>query len=377
MQKPEAAPRPTPSAHPEPGPATPNTALGTRDPEPGAQDPGLGTRDSGLGTPGLLAVDAGGTRTRALWIDLNGESCAAEAPGANWTVHGPELSRRRIEAAVDATGGDHFGAFALCLAGYYPPDHQAAVEAWLQGWLGSRCAGAARMVVPDVVGAWAGALDLQPGLVLISGTGSICYGRSRSGAEARAGGWGPLLGDPGSGYAVGVDAVRAMADELDGLGPATQLSQLLPGVFPDPGANPRSWIRGLYRLGWTREQVASLAPSVVQASESGDAAAAAILARAAESLADLAGAVARRLGPEVGPLVLQGGLARGWPGMSAAIDQVLARRGVSLPLRQPRFNPLGGAALLAAEALPGEARALPRVRRLLQHHSPLSDRVSP
>ena len=53
-------------------------------------------------------------------------------------------------------------------------------------------------IAPDVVGAWAGAFGGEPGIVLISGTGSICYGRNAAREEVRAGGWGPLFSDQGS-----------------------------------------------------------------------------------------------------------------------------------------------------------------------------------
>ena len=67
----------------------------------------------------------------------------------------------------------------------------------------------------------------QPGVVVIAGTGSIAYGRNERNQAARAGGWGYMLGDEGSGYWIGRAALRAVLREADRRGPATQLTGLL------------------------------------------------------------------------------------------------------------------------------------------------------
>ncbi len=65
------------------------------------------------------------------------------------------------------------------------------------------------------------------GIALIAGTGSICFGKNGAGEYARSGGWGHLIGDEGSGYALGRDALAAVARAWDGWGEKTLLSQLL------------------------------------------------------------------------------------------------------------------------------------------------------
>ena len=77
------------------------------------------------------------------------------------------------------------------------------------------------LVVNDaLVALEAGAGD-GPGIVLIAGTGSICYGRNEEGQAARAGGWGYMLGDEGSGWWIGRRALSAVMRQFDGRGPAT------------------------------------------------------------------------------------------------------------------------------------------------------------
>ncbi len=311
----------------------------------------------------VVGVDAGGTHTRAAAANLEtGELTTGHAEGSNWTVHGPELCRERVERAVRAAvpPGARPSAVVICMAGHFPPDHARETGAWLaEAWPGT-----AAELLPDVVGAWAGALAGDAGVVAISGTGSICYGRNRGGMEARAGGWGPLFSDEGSAYAVGIAALKAVADGLDGLGPETALAGRFLERWPEPGADPQRWLRGIYRLGWNREQIAVLARAVVSAADAGDEVAASIVTAAAADVARLAGAVSRRLGGEALPFALQGGLGS-TGAMRRAVRVALRQHAPMLTLTDAVFDPLDGALLLAAERAGGpEARR--RMREALE-----------
>lgn len=92
-------------------------------------------------------------------------------------------------------------------------------------------------IVGDQVTALAGALGQPVGTVLIAGTGSICYARTADGREARSGGWGHLIDDEGSAYALGRDILRAVVRAADGRAPATALTEL---VAPAPGCVRRA-----------------------------------------------------------------------------------------------------------------------------------------
>ncbi|MFN3650469.1 MAG: N-acetylglucosamine kinase [Armatimonadota bacterium] len=303
----------------------------------------------------IVGVDAGGTRTRALALDLSsGERRSAEGPGANWTVHGPETCAERLSSVVaSALGGRATpAAICLCIAGYYPPDHAAQVQAFT----GRAWPGLPVLVEPDVVAAWAGAHAGGPGIVAIAGTGSICYGRLADGTSARAGGWGPLFGDEGSGYAIGVAALRAMAQCVDLGSDETALLGRLPARWPELGREPREWLRGVYRHGWGRDQIAALASEVIAAAEGGDGRSEAIIRTAAVDLASQVRTVELRLGYAGLPLALQGGIA----GSSALYRETVAahllRLGSTVHLETPRTSPLEGAVLLAADLL-GEGEA--------------------
>jgi N-acetylglucosamine kinase-like BadF-type ATPase len=305
-------------------------------------------------TDWLVGVDAGGTRTRAaaLSVEQPGTARRGLAEGANWTVHGPDLCRERIERAVREALPESAepAAACLCIAGYYPPDHAEAAAAWAREiWPAAKV-----RVEPDVLAAWAGAFGGEPGIVLISGTGSICYGRNTKGEEARAGGWGPLFGDYGSAYDVGVSCLRGLAGLVDGnITKKTMLAERVMARWPELGSDLRSWLRGVYREGWGREQIAEVATEVVRAAEEGDQRAYSIIAMVTLHLCSLAQAVERRLGEESLPLALQGGLALSTPLIGQRLLISLQRVKSSLRNVPSRFSPLEGALLLAAETWKG------------------------
>src|SRR5260370_914390 len=110
----------------------------------------------------------------------------------------------------------------------------------------------------------AGAQD-APGIVIVSGTGSIAYGRNANGEAARAGGWGHMIGDEGSGYWIGREALTAVMRAADGRGPATGLSADILAYFnvDDEARLPRI----VYDREQPRVSVAALGPSIQRVAE--------------------------------------------------------------------------------------------------------------
>ncbi|TVU43497.1 hypothetical protein EJB05_09973 [Eragrostis curvula] len=167
----------------------------------------------------------------------------------------------------------------------------------------------------DAVAALAsGTMGRLHGCVLIAGTGSIAYGVTEDGKEARAAGAGPVLGDWGSGYGIAAQALTAVIKAHDGRGPQTSLTgeilkklqlsspdELIGWTYADP-----SWAR-----------IAALVPEVVSSAEDGDEVANKILHDSVQELADTVIAVVRRLrlcgedGKDQFPLVLVGGVLEG------------------------------------------------------------------
>jgi N-acetylglucosamine kinase-like BadF-type ATPase len=261
---------------------------------------------------------------------------------------------------MEALAGNPPQALCITVAGYYPPDHQADAQRWAD----TLWPGVPVRIAPDVLAAWAGAHGGEAGVVLISGTGSICYGRATSGSDARAGGWGPLFGDEGSAYAAGVLALRRLAAQVDCTGPATALAERVLERWPELGADLRNWLRGIYRTGWGREQVANLAREVKEAAEAGDPVCTEILEQIARDLALQAVGVEKQLQEARLPLAVQGGFGAASPLIIQRLRQTLREAGSALHLVEGRLNPLNGAVLLAAELLGGE-ELVTRAREVL------------
>src|SRR6476661_5326162 len=175
----------------------------------------------------VLGIDAGGTKTVCLLADEEGTVVAeARRSGANLQASG-ELEVEKIlhEVMEEALGDRGIVPAAICLgiAGVDRPDDSATVGAIMRR-IGYK---ARTLVVNDALVALEAGAPGQPGVVVISGTGSISYGRNGRGEAARSGGWGYVLGDEGSGYWIGRAALRAVLRQSDRRGTDTVLTDLL------------------------------------------------------------------------------------------------------------------------------------------------------
>lgn len=280
----------------------------------------------------VVGVDGGGSRCTAVLAGATPAGGLVElgrghGGAANVLASGPEAAGASILAALDeafARAGiprQRAAAACLGLAGVGRPAERGQAEAWA-----AAAAVAERVVVvTDAELVLAG--EPPWGVALIAGTGSLAIGRAPSGETARAGGWGPLLGDEGSGYAIAVSALRAVARMADGRGPPTELAARLTERFAAADATGLVTILG--RAGSPRREIAAAAADVVAAADAGDAVAAAILATAAEELATQVAVVARRLGLPAGgyPLRIGGGLAVHSPGLRRLVSTALEAAG--------------------------------------------------
>ena len=176
----------------------------------------------------VLGIDGGGTKTQAAIVDETGHVRGVGLGGpSNYDDIGANRARANIAQAVTAACAPAgcepapFAAAFLGLAGIVSPADRAVVQG---------IAADLRLAPLDRVGvdhdcriALAGGLSGRPGIVLIAGTGSSCYGRNAAGGDWRAGGWGSQIGDEGSGYWLGLHALQSAVRAYDGRGPATRL----------------------------------------------------------------------------------------------------------------------------------------------------------
>jgi N-acetylglucosamine kinase-like BadF-type ATPase len=303
----------------------------------------------------VIGIDAGGTKTVCLLADEKGRILSsARGTGANLQAVG-ELQVEKVlhEVMDEAIGHRDVVPAAICLgvAGVDRPDDHAIIRGIMK-----RIGFKARvLIVNDALVALEAGAPGQPGVVIISGTGSIAYGRNARGEAARSGGWGYVLGDEGSGYWIGRAALRAVLRAADARGPETMLTRMLLDHFEV--SHPQALLQAIYRNNLTPAAIGALASSVQAAFQEGDRAAIGILRSAADELESSALSVVRRLDLVQQPFtfVLSGGIFRAVPWL----EQELSRR---LPIVAPRSEtklldrePAEGAVTLALQEAHGGA----------------------
>lgn len=162
----------------------------------------------------------------------------------------------------------------------------------------------------DAAIALTGALDGNPGIIVIAGTGSIAYGRNAEGRETRAGGWGYIFGDEGGAFDLVRHALRAALWQEEGWGAPTVLREILLSETGSKNAN--ELMHRFYTPDYPRERIAALAPVIDRAAAAGDAVAQDVLKSAAQALAGLAGVVRRQIfsSGEPVPVSYSGGVFR-------------------------------------------------------------------
>lgn len=227
------------------------------------------------------------------------------------------------DTTFDLIGVGAAGAWAA-------PDSAAALAHRL-----SAATSAPVAVASDVVTAHAGALGGREGVLLIAGTGAAALGVDADGARL-IDGWGPDLGDFGSGSWLGREGVRATLRAANGLGPQTRLTDVV-GAHIIPATDPISW---LSQDAPTARLLATAAPLVLDAAEAGDAVATAIVAQATGLLTASAVAASAR----TDRVTLHGGLTD-HPWFRARLEQALVEAGRALAA--PAGDAFDGALLLA------------------------------
>lgn len=307
----------------------------------------------------VLGIDAGGTRTVGLLADETGAVLAsARGPGANLQSAGElEVEKVLHQIVEDALGDSAARPASICLgmAGVDRPGDADTIRGILAR-IGYR---ARVLVVNDALVALEAGLPGAPGIVIISGTGSIAYGRDTKGQAARAGGLGYVLSDEGSGYWLGREALRAVVRAADGRGPETALAAGVLAHFQVDRAS--ELVPVVYGGGAKPSVIAGLAREVEAAAEMGDPVACAIVDAGAAELAGMAVSVARQLDLGAPTVLLSGGTLHGAARLrQGTAERLLARLpGCSVQLLEA--EPAAGAVRLALAQAAGGA-AIPRYR---------------
>lgn len=304
----------------------------------------------------VVGIDAGGSKTVCQVGEPDGRVLReARGPGANLQSAG-ELQVEKVlhDVMTEALADIHEAPAAVCIgmAGVDRPDDARVMRAMLA----RLCRGSRAVVTNDALIALEAGAPGVPGIVLIAGTGSIAYGRDAHGHAARAGGWGHALGDEGSGFWLGRQALRAVLRAADRRDAPTALAARVKAHFGV--AREQDLVHPIYEGGIKPKVVAALAALVGETADAGDTVAMRIVDVGADELAGSVVSVARRLGlMEMAlPLPLAGGVFAAVP---AVRTRVIDRLSTLMPLAQPALltaEPAAGALRIAAALLHGDVR---------------------
>lgn len=240
-----------------------------------------------------LGIDGGGTQTTCAVGDDHHVLASAVAGGSNMVRLGEHEARTNLHEAIrkacDAArvNPDMVDAVVVGIAGATIPPVKETIATMVRDLVPGDIE-----VIGDMVIAMEAAFPGLPGVVVISGTGSVAFGRNAQGEAGRAGGWGPAISDEGSGQWIGRNAIAAVMRALDSTEPTT----LLRGILD-------TWrLDGLEQLlqksnASPAPDFAQLFPAVEAAATAGDEIAQQLLTAAGNELAWLASVVIGRLWP--------------------------------------------------------------------------------
>jgi glucosamine kinase len=322
-------------AAPVPSNAVPSNAVSSST-VPSSEDPAGAAQPNDV----VIGLDIGGTKTRGVRFE-HGEPVADESVGsANvQNVSREEAAAHLAELFAKIGGGPVAQVYAG--AGGIDTDEDAAALAALI----EPCVPGARITVVHDSRLLLAAGGASSGVAVIAGTGSAAWGTNGYGDEARAGGWGYLLGDEGSGYWLGREAVRHSLrrmnqdQEPDGLTRAlldscnTDDPNKLIALFHSPDTGRRFW--------------AQQARLVVEAADAGHTVSRGLIDQAGKDLADMAAQVLRQLGLD-GPVILGSGLGMNVVRLQESFRQHLAAAGVR-DVRILEQDPVFGVPLLVRD----------------------------
>jgi glucosamine kinase len=301
----------------------------------------------------IMGVDGGATKTLAAVLDLHSSTLHVAHGGpsnedavgtraavsalletAEQAIERAGIARNDLAAAVLAVAGTDTNAVAAHV-------RAARTDAWI--------------VVNDVVGAWATATGAGPGLAAISGTGSNVFGVGGDGRAWRAGGWGHLLGDEGSGYWLGVQSIKAALRDREASGPPTALSDAAPAFFGMPSVEAVASF--VYSKPLTKGEIARFAIETAKLADGGDAVARELYQRGARELGEQIAAVIRMTGLANGsgadggfPVGLIGSSFKAGPVFVEPLTSAIHECAPNAQVATVEMAPVGGSLLLAARA---------------------------
>lgn len=300
----------------------------------------------------LIGMDGGGTKTKCVLTDINLKPVYETTGGpSNFLVIGAEtVSETILNLINDCTLSqnilsDDIQAIVLGTTGGGRRSDAEVLESQIIKDAAQKSIALNKFrVESDARIALEGAFTGKAGSILIAGTGSIMFGKDNEGKIHRVGGFGRYIGDEGSGYRIGRIGLNAVARYFDGRAKQTKIAELLEQEFSISSAE--ELITEVYRNNFN---IASMAPLVFDAAESGDKIAQRILEDEADELLLHISAMKTKLNVELLKVSLVGSILKTPNYFSYLFNEKVVRRYNDVKIMEAEHSPEFGAALMAKE----------------------------
>jgi N-acetylglucosamine kinase-like BadF-type ATPase len=237
----------------------------------------------------VLGIDGGGTRTRASIANGERVLAFAEHGSIKRLRVGAEVAEANLRALLKEVFSQAGVSSVKAASAGVASASMPGVAEWITAVFNDFGVGRSEIVGDEVI-ALDGAFKGGPGILIIAGTGSNCVGRAPNGTRECAGGWSSRLGDEGSGYWIGLHAIRRALVAYDREEP-TRVLETVGRIW---GTNTLDELVNIGD-GTPGPDFAALAPAISQLAEEGDAVAAGVLQQAAADLAETVLLVRRKL----------------------------------------------------------------------------------
>ena len=230
-----------------------------------------------------VGIDSGGTKCDLVIINSNNKILFSESTKAfHYSIHGTEIISENISkyltSLLKAKKFDLKRCSGICigLAGAREEKDKKSLERAFKQKLHFKKID----IETDTMTGLYGAFEDGDGIILISGTGSVLFGKSNS-KIYRVGGWGRIIGDYGSGYTIGKEALKEVAKEFDISDIKRKRSMLVKRMEDEFYINKENIIRKIFHENF---EIQKIAPAVIKCAEKGDKMSLKIINEAVEGL---------------------------------------------------------------------------------------------
>jgi N-acetylglucosamine kinase-like BadF-type ATPase len=290
----------------------------------------------------ILGIDGGGSKVLVALADRKGRILRMSRGGGVNPMDNPNW-RQELDLHLHPFLKERqLAAVAAALPAY---GEVARLSELQREAIGKAFPAVRQRVLNDVDAAHLGAFTGQPGILILSGTGSMAWARDAAGASSRVGGWGDVIGDEGSSYWIGRAALRLVSQSLDGRAQPTALSKAIFEHLRLDSSDPVNGLAGwVSELSNPRADIAALAILVDRVAQAGDEGAIQLIEQAADELAKHVKAIAGHCDARADWTYAGGTFS------SRILFAALERR-IGRPATAPKLPPIGGALLAAAQLL--------------------------